>query len=59
MRVSDSHGDGVRRYGNEFCIAHEVGWDMLSGEVLKYYLEHPKHEFDKWRHGGNAGVRHW
>ncbi len=28
--------------------AHEVGWEMLGGEVLKYYLEHTKQEFDKW-----------
>ncbi len=26
----------------------EVGWEMLGGEVLKYYLEHTKSEFDKW-----------
>ncbi len=28
--------------------AHEVGWEMLGGEVLKYYLEHSQQEFDKW-----------
>ncbi len=28
--------------------AHEVGWEMLGGEVLKYYLEHSQEEFDKW-----------
>jgi uncharacterized protein YndB with AHSA1/START domain len=28
--------------------AHEVGWQMLGGEVLKYYLEHPQQDFDKW-----------
>jgi uncharacterized protein YndB with AHSA1/START domain len=27
---------------------HAVGWDFLGGEVLKYYLEHSKAEFDKW-----------
>lgn len=27
---------------------HAVGWEMLVGEVLKYYLEHPKTDFDKW-----------
>ena len=27
---------------------HEVGWELLGGEVLKYYLEHPKAEFDRW-----------
>jgi uncharacterized protein YndB with AHSA1/START domain len=27
---------------------HEVGWEMLGGEVLKYYLEHSQQEFDKW-----------
>jgi len=26
----------------------EVGWELLAGEILKYYLEHPKDEFDKW-----------
>ena len=33
---------------NEQYWAHEVGWEMLGGEVLKYYLEHPPEEFDKW-----------
>ncbi len=28
--------------------AHDVGWEMLGGEVLKYYLEHSQEEFDKW-----------
>ena len=28
--------------------AHEVGWEMLGGEILKYYLEHSQQEFDKW-----------
>jgi len=27
--------------------AHSVGWEML-GEVLTYYLEHSKADFDKW-----------
>ncbi|MGA2790264.1 MAG: SRPBCC family protein [Candidatus Bathyarchaeia archaeon] len=27
---------------------HEVGWEMLAGEVLKYFLEHSQQEFDKW-----------
>lgn len=33
---------------NEEYWAHEVGWEMLGGEVLKYYLEHSPEEFDKW-----------
>ena len=28
--------------------AHSVGWEMLAGEVLKYYLEHSKEDFDRW-----------
>ena len=26
----------------------DVGWDMLAGQVLKYYLEHSQAEFDRW-----------
>jgi uncharacterized protein YndB with AHSA1/START domain len=26
----------------------DVGWDMLAGQVLKYYLEHTQAEFDRW-----------
>ena len=26
----------------------DVGWELLGGEVLKYYLEHSKAEFDRW-----------
>jgi uncharacterized protein YndB with AHSA1/START domain len=39
---------------NEEYWGHSVGWEMLVGEVLKYYLEHPKPEFDKWWNDNGA-----
>jgi uncharacterized protein YndB with AHSA1/START domain len=33
---------------DELYWGHQVGWDMLAGEVLKYYLEHTQQEFDRW-----------
>lgn len=26
----------------------DTGWEMLGGQVLKYYLEHSQAQFDKW-----------
>jgi len=40
---------------DEVFFGHLVGWDMLAGEVLKYYLEHPKDEFDRWWKQNEAG----
>ena len=33
---------------DEHYWGHETGWEMLAGEVLKYYLEHSQADFDKW-----------
>ena len=33
---------------DETYWGHYVGWEMLAGEVLKYYLEHAQEEFDRW-----------
>ncbi len=33
---------------NEEYWMHEVGHELIFGEVLKYYLEHSKSKFDLW-----------
>jgi uncharacterized protein YndB with AHSA1/START domain len=39
---------------------HSFGWEMLVGEVLKYYLEHPKADFDKWwKENGSSWQERW
>ncbi len=45
-RITVSH-EGFPERDEEYW-AHEVGWEMLGGEVLKYYLEHSQEEFEKW-----------
>jgi uncharacterized protein YndB with AHSA1/START domain len=39
--------EGFPQKDEEYYM-HEVGWDLLVGEVLKHYLESSKEEFYKW-----------